>query len=451
MSATRAETTRKRSSAQIMVRDGLSLTAGAGVTSLVGVLAWVVAARLLPRDQVGQASAFVSGMLLVAGLGDLGLSMAVMRWVPRAGKYRSKLIKRCYCVVLAGATLAAAVVLLLPTGDEIKETLPEYGALIFSVACVTWAVFQFQDAVLVSVGKARWVPFENSGIGLARVGILLVAAPLLGAAGILLSWIGPSMIGVLVISVMIHRALRREDESTLRQDFATLPDRREVVRLLAPAYPAKVFGGFLTDLVPLLVIGAFGPAYGAVFFLVWMAGNTVDYAALSFAQSVIVRISHEPHRTNELFLIGCRKVALVFVPPLLIGIVFAHPLLSIFGAGYAHDGTTLLRLILLGCLPRLMTTLVVALGIAHGRGLLVGALEASSAVGVLAVVAMTPAGQGTLIGVGFLVVQVLVAAGGLITLFARRVHQRLPSMCGTKLRKPRPAPLPAGSLDLGPN
>lgn len=424
MSTTQHNAAPKRTSAQTMVRDGLSLTVGAGLTSIVGVLAWIVAARLLPRHEVGQASAFVSGMLLVAGLGDLGLSLAIVRWVPRAGVHRARLVKRCYCVVLAGSAAASVVVLLLPTGDEILETLPKLGAVAFIAACVTWALFQFQDAVLVSLGKARWVPFENSSIGIARVGILLIAAPILGTAGILMSWVIPSMIGVLVISVLTHRVLTREAAPVSRPDGGTLPDRREVVRLLAPAYPAKVFGGFLTDLVPLLVIGSFGPAYGAVFFLVWMAGNTVDYAALSFAQSVIVRIAHEPHRTMELFAIGCRKTALVFIPPLLFGIVFAHPLLSVFGGSYAHDGTTLLRLILIGCMPRLVTTLVVALGIAQGRGLLVGGLEASSAISVLAVVYFTPSGHGTVIGLGFLVVQVLVAAGGLTVLFLRRATAR---------------------------
>lgn len=403
-----------RGSEQVMVRDGLSLTMGAVVTSLVGVLAWVVAARLLPREQVGHASAFVSGFLLVAGLGDLGLGAALMRWVPRAGKHRAALILRCYGVVLLGSCAAAVVVLLLPTRHTLLAALPHFGLVVFLFASVSWALFQFQDAVLVSLGRARWVPFENTSIGLARVGILVVAGPLLGSAGILLSWVAPSVVGVAVVSILVHRVLSRERAPDVPDMPAVMPDRREVVRLLAPIYPAKVCGGLLSDLIPLVVIARFGPAYGAVFFLVWMAGNTVDYAALSFVQSMVVRLSHEPRRTRELFATGSRKLAMLFVPGLLLGTALAHPLLSVFGSVYAEAGANLLRLVLLGCIPRLVTTLVVALSMAQGRGKVVGALEASSALGVIGVVALVPAGHLVLTGFGFLLVQLLVGGGAVV-------------------------------------
>ncbi|MEW2502512.1 MULTISPECIES: hypothetical protein [unclassified Amycolatopsis] len=409
-----------RNSEQTMVRDGASLVVGAVLTSLVGVAAWVVAARLLPQEQVGHASAFVSGFLLVAGLGDLGLGAALMRWVPRAGVRRTGLIVRCYGLVLAGSVLAACAVLLLPTGDEITESLPRFSAVAFLFAAVAWALFQFQDAVLVSLGRARWVPYENATIGLARVGILALAGPAFGATGILLSWIAPAVAGVLVISLVLYRVLTRDPEPAVAQRTPLLPDRREVVRLLAPTYPAKVTGGLLTDLVPLLVIGRFGPETGAVFFLVWMAGNTVDYAAISFSQSIIVRIAHEPHRTRELFGIGCRKLAMVFVPALLLAVALAHPLLSVFGQAYADQGAWLLRLVMLGCLPRLVITLVVAAGIAHGRGPMVAGLEAGSALGVIGVVAVVPITHMNLVGVGFLLVQCLVAVCALGVLWRWR-------------------------------
>ncbi|WP_116204627.1 lipopolysaccharide biosynthesis protein [Amycolatopsis circi] len=404
----------RRSSAQTMVRDGVSLVAGAVLTSAVGVAAWVVAARLLPQEQVGHASAFVSGFLLVAGLGDLGLGAALLRWVPRAGRLRTVLIARCYALVLAGSLAAACVVLLLPTGDEITESLPRLSTAAFLFAAVAWAMFQFQDAVLVSVGRARWMPYENATIGVARVAVLALAGPALGAAGILLSWIAPALAGVAVVSVLVYRVLTRQQPPDSAEPV--LPDRREVLRLLVPTYPAKVAGGLLTDLVPLLVIGRFGPAPGAVFFLVWMAGNTVDYAAISFAQSVIVRIAHEPHRTRELFALGSRRLAAVFGPALLLAVVLAHPLLSVFGRDYADQGAWLLRLVLLGCLPRLVVTLVVAAGIAHGRGRLVALLEGSSALGVLSVVAVVPMEHLALTGLGFVVVQCLVAAAATVAL-----------------------------------
>lgn len=409
-----------RESGSALVRDGLSLTVSAGLTSGAGMLAWVVAARLLPRAEVGHASAFVSGFLLVAGLGDLGLGVALMRWVPRAGQHRRRLIMRCYGIVLLASFLVAVGVLVLPTGDEIKEALPHFGALLFLFAAVGWALFQFQDTVLVSLGRASWVPYENASIGAGRVCVLIALGPLLGTLGILLSWVVPAAIGVVVVSVLVARTLSRHRIPLSLKGIGRLPDRTEVFRLLGPTYPAKVAGTSLTDLIPLLVIGRLGPTTGAVFFVVWMAANTVDFAVLSFAQSVIVRIAHEPGRSGELFWLGCRRAALLFVPALLLGVVIAHPVLSIFGGAYAAHGTTLLRLVLLGSIPRGLTTLVVALNIAHGKGKVVAALEAASAIGVVALVAVAPVHRLSTIGYGFVAVQVVVALGALV-LLARQI------------------------------
>src|SRR5205085_4283353 len=126
-----------------------------------------------------------------------------------------------------------------------------------------------------------------------------------------------------------------------------LPGRREVVGLLAPIYPARVCSALVVYLVPLLVTGRFGPAPGAVFFIAWMAGSTVDYAAIGFAQSVTVRIAHEPERAWPLLALGGRRVAVMFLPVLGLGVLLAGPLLSVFGPAYAENGAGLLRLVLL--------------------------------------------------------------------------------------------------------
>jgi O-antigen/teichoic acid export membrane protein len=395
-----------------MVRDGVSMTLSAGLTACVGLIAWIVAARLLPREEVGRAAAFVSGFMLVASLGDLGLDRALMRWVPRAGEYRGLLLRRCYAVVLVASFAAALAVLALPTGAAIRAVFgsePGLGAVLFVAASMSWALFQFQDPVLVSLGRARWVPWENTGISAARVAILAATVPMLGTGGMLLSWVAPAACGVLVISMLVRRVLTREKAPAAPGGRAVLPGRREVIGLLGPIYPARVCSAIVLNLVPLLVMERFGPAAGAVFFVVWMAGNTVDYAAIGFAQSVIVRIAHEPERAWPLFSLGCRRVAVLFVPVLVLGVLLARPLLAVFGHAYAELGAGLLQLVLLGCAPRLLIVLVLALSVARGRGWTAGALEAASAASVVGVAAVS--GSLTEIGIGFVVAQFVVAAG----------------------------------------
>ena len=65
-----------------------------------------------------------------------------------------------YAAVLAASFAAALAVLALPTGGAIRAALgSELGAVLFVAAAMSWALFQFQDPVLVSLDQARWVPW----------------------------------------------------------------------------------------------------------------------------------------------------------------------------------------------------------------------------------------------------------------------------------------------------
>jgi O-antigen/teichoic acid export membrane protein len=195
-----------------------------------------------------------------------------------------------------------------------------------------------------------------------------------------------------------------------------------------------VCSAIVVNLVPLLVTSRFGAAAGAVFFIAWMAGNTVDYAAIGFAQSVIVRISHEPERAWPLLALSGRRLAAWFVPVLVLGALLARPLLSVFGPGYAGLGTGLLQLVLLGCIPRLLTTLVLALNVARGRGWMSGSLEAVSASAIVGVAALVPKGALTEIGIGFVTVQLAVATVAAVVLIRFRRTAASQLACGAPAR-----------------
>src|SRR6187399_117409 len=226
-----------------MVADGLALSASAAITAVAGMIGWIVAARLLPPAEVGDTSAFVSGFLLVAGIAKLGLGPAILRWLPRAGSRRRSLLSRSYLAVLLGGLLGATVFVLVPAGGQMVHRLPA-GAALFVPAAVAWTLFQFQDSVLTGLGQARWVPVENGSFSVLRLALLAALAPVAGSLGLIASWLVPTLLGVGVVSVLLFLRVRPGPVP------GTLPDRREIVRLLAPTYPATVCVVVLYNLVP---------------------------------------------------------------------------------------------------------------------------------------------------------------------------------------------------------
>jgi len=398
-----------------MVRDGIALSVGAAFTSVAGLVGWVISARLVPTAEVGLTAAFTSGFLLVSGVTQVSLGPAVLRWLPRAGGRSGALLLRTYGVVMAGAVLGALVFLAFPTGEQAASAVPGWGAPLFVVVTLAWAVLQFQDPVLTGLDRAGTVLVKNLGFGVGRIAVLVLAASL-GALGILLSWAVPTILAVLGATVVVVTASRRRDVET---PAGVLPNRQEVVGLLGPTYLASIGQSLMYYLVPLIVTARYGPAPGAVFFVVWTAVNAVDVAATGFVISLVVRIASEPERAGDLVRLAGKRLAVLFGPMIAVGVLLARPLLSIFGTDYAELGSTALMVVLIGFAPRLLILVVIGVFQADGRGIPVAAFQLAGAAVMLPVALLLPTGSLVPIALGFLAVQVVVAAVAAMSLRRR--------------------------------
>jgi O-antigen/teichoic acid export membrane protein len=397
-----------------MVRDGVWLSLGAAFTSVAGLIGWIISARFGSRDVVGETAAFTSGFLLVSSLSQISLGPALLRWLPRAGKRTGALLIRSYLVIVLAALAGAGLFIALPAGRHALAALPGWAAPMFIGTTLAWALLQFQDPVLTSVNKAGTVLAKNLGFGVGRVGILLIAGSTAGALGIVLSWAVPAVIAALAVSVVVVRAAVHRRG----QRGGALPDRTEITRLLGPTYLATIGQSLLYYLLPLIVTGRVGAADGAVFFVVWTAVTALDVAGTGFVNSLVVRVSVRPAEVGQLTRMAGSRLIMIFAPMMLLGAGIAYPLLSLFGHDYATVGATALRLVLLGCLPRLVVLLAVGVCQAQGKGFIVAALQLSSAATMIPVAVILPASL-TMIGIGFVVVQVAVAIGAAITLRSR--------------------------------
>ena len=406
-----------------MFGDGLALGASALLTAGAGMAGWLIAARLLTRSEVGTTSVFVNSFILIAAIAELGLGPALLRWLPLSGGSTASLLKRVYLLVSVAA-VAIGIGWLLIAGSGVTAAVPVMGGLLFVLAGLGWTLFQLQDLVLTGVGAARWVPLENLLFSVARIVLLVVLGPSLGAKGLVLSWIIPTLVGVVVVSVALLIKNRSRPVTA-----GVLPTRREVVKLVGPTYPATVFLAVLYNVVPLIVSARYGSAVGAVFFIVWTGLNALDLAATGFVNAMVIRLAKFGSDSSRLIRESITRSLTIFLPLLAVGFVLANWVLGWFGPAYAAVGTDLLRVILIAFPARLMVVLVTGAHLAAGRGSLVALLQGLNAAGMLAVITLMPTPDLTLIGYGFLALQAVIAAAGLLDL-RRRSLRAVPVMAG---------------------
>lgn len=400
-----------------LVGDGIALAASVGINAVVGLVAWIVAARLMPAAEVGIASAFVSGFILVAGLTGLNLGVALLRWLPGAGRHAGTLVRRCSVTVVLLSVVVASGYLLLPGSGVIFQAVtgtPDpslVGWAVFAVAAGAWSLFQLHDLALVGLRRPWWAPLKNVLASAVRLAALLVIGAGLTSRAVVLSWVVPTLLCAAVVAALAAVVARGLPDPPT--GAGRLPGRREVLGFLGPTYVGQLAMALLYFQVPLLVIVRFGPEAGAAFFIAWQVVTVVDVVAFRFVNSLAGQAARYPDRAIELSRLARRRLLMLVLPWLAIGILLAGPALAVFGPAYPVAAPAL-QVLLVGACFRLLVVHALgmrqALGDAAGFARLQLATSLTVLAGMLAVPADGEAGPALLrVALVYLAVQAVFA------------------------------------------
>jgi O-antigen/teichoic acid export membrane protein len=373
--------------------DGLALSISGAVGSLAGFISWLVAARMMPQEAVGLASAFVSAFLLVAGTAQLNLDAGLLLWMPKAGRKAPLLFWRSHALIIP-ACLAVGLVYVLAVVPSLARTgagangPPTLGVLLFLVAAAGWGLWGIHDYTLVIVEKPWWTVWRNVAFAVVRIGLLLALGMSLGPQGIVLSWVLPIAVWT-VAGALIGGVLTRQFGR--RTDTGWLPTRREAVSFLGPTTVAHWGTVLLMNQVTVIVIERFGPVPGAAFFIAWQAVMVIDIAAARFMLSLSAQIARDPDRASTHIAASRKRLFVIFVPLVLVGVLLADIGLRIFGAGYA-EAANVLRVLLIGMIPRLVITHELGVRQALNNGMGFARLQLISTLVVIVVALFVPIG-----------------------------------------------------------
>jgi hypothetical protein len=344
----------------------------------------------MPQESVGYASAFVSAFLLVAGTAQLNLDAGNMLWLPKAGRRASTLFWRSHAVIVPACVVVALVyVAFVPSLAETGAG-PDWpfavGVALFVIASAGWGLWGLHDYTLVAVGRPWWAPGRSIAFAVARIGLLVALGASMGPLGIVLSWVVPIALWTVGSAAVAGYFTRRFSRLT---DDQWLPTRTEVVSFLAPTTIAHWGTVLLFNQVTVIVIQRFGPAAGAAFFIAWQAVMVIDIAAQRFMQSLSTQLARDPDNAREHIAASRKRLFVIFLPMVVVGILLADLGLQIFGPGYAEAGDVL-RLLLIGMVPRLLIAHELCVRQALNEGMAFARLQLASTLLVIVVVVFVP-------------------------------------------------------------
>lgn len=377
-----------------MFKNAYFLMLSTGVSAVLGLGFWLVAARYYSEEAVGQGSAAIAAMRLLAGITATTMIGAVVRFVPRAGRATGALVWRAYAASSV-VVVTAAVVFLLTLGmwgpSFAPLGTPAAGTL-FVAASVAWALLTLQDGVLTGLRRAEWVPAGNAVFSLGKLVLLIVFATALPVLGIFVSWAVAIAFSTLPLGWLVFRRLIPRQAAADRH--VEPPGTREMGRFLAGDSLGALFSLAMINLLPVMVAVRFSAAENGFFYVAYTVGGTMEFLAINMASSLTAHASHDPRRLADGVRGALRRMTLLLVPVILVLVVFAPRILAPFSPDYSAHGSTVLRLLAVGALPRVAVELYIGVLRVQGRTGMLAVLQGAMCTLVLgsAAVLFAPTG-----------------------------------------------------------
>jgi O-antigen/teichoic acid export membrane protein len=336
-----------------ILAGGASMMGSSVVTSILGVVFWIVAARMYSREAVGLAAALIA-LIGIAGLvGALGIGTLLMGQLPLISGGRSVLILTGASVAGAvGAGLGGAAALLAPAFSSTIRAQGATGAHMILIA--TGASLTAATIVLDSASLAVWPAghvLRNTTYCVSKLVCLGVVAVRL-SSGTGFAVLGAWVMG-LALSLVVLPGFVRIDSTRLRfcdlgpsfrmlSELRWLAVRHQVVNLAMQAP---------TLALPVVVAGTVSLATNADFYVAWMVAALLFMvpSALSAAVYPVTIGEMTSLRYNIRFsLILSGMIALLGY---LLLILFAEPFFRLFGSHYSQHAAPAVAIIALGVFP----------------------------------------------------------------------------------------------------
>lgn len=381
--------------------NAYALVANQALSAALGLVYWMLAARLYGVEIVGVSSAVISTLLLISGIAELGLTGGMVRFLPRAGVRTRRIIALSYGASIAATVLLSIVFLALGASVQLAELLGSPAMVAFWVifAAASRTIFRIQDAVLTGLKQARWVLIENTIYNVAKIAILVAGVRWLANAGIVGSWFIPTPLVIALCTWLIFGVYTRRE----RLEPAPAGSAPLTVREIALSAGGDHIGSLVAETasraLPLVVVALLGAAANAYFYQAWLVAATWGLFAGSMTDSFIAEAAGDRANIGQYSRDILRQMATMILPAATVVALGAPLVLGLFGESYAAEGSTLLRVLCLSSPLVLFNTWYLAYARVIGRIRRVVWLQILGA-GLLLVLTYLLVGPFGIVGVG---------------------------------------------------
>lgn len=352
-----------------LYRNGYALLVSGVMAAGLGLVYWLVAARLYTPEIVGINSALIAAILFLSGIAQLGLNTLLTYFIPRAGAQAGTLIGYAYlgssaAAILVGLLFVAGVNLWSPQLSVVFSDAVM--VLAFVAAIVTMTLFTLQDSVLIGLRQSLWVPVENSLVALIKIGLLVGVVNLWQQYGIAAAWMVPTLLALVPVNWFVARRFLPNQQRISQGETSQLT-MRGIRSHITGNYVGGLFFLSSTTLLPVIVTQVLGAEANAYFYMPWMITTGLHLIPQSMATSFTVEATHDQARQTEYYRKVLNQCVRLLFPLIILVSVGAPYILAFFGNAYAAQGTMLLRILPLALIPNVFVAMYLSMARLQNR------------------------------------------------------------------------------------
>lgn len=322
----------------------------AAAGSLTGFIFWVIAARLLSAEQVGLGAAYLNAVALITILGDLGFSVALLRYIPVMREGKTSYIN---AVLLFNActNLFISIVFILGIPLWADEILSLHdgllGSTIMVLTCIFFGLGLIIDNIFIAHQKTQFALLRSICANLLKIIFLIILIKFAPIVSFLFSLALASFITVLISVYFLIPILISNFKPFQHISFRVLLSQ---IKFAISNYYVNIIKSILPVLFPLIVVNILGPQSNAYFYTSWMMANFLYMIPIAISTSAFADIAklNSNYAQKNLKIL---RLNLLFLIPICVVIIYISPLLfSIFGKDYIV-GKTLFTILAFSVFP----------------------------------------------------------------------------------------------------
>ena len=318
--------------------------ANTAVTSGLGFIFWIVVARLFSEADVGLGSAIISVVTFLALISNLGLNIALIRFLPET-REPVKMINSCLTTGGIAAIIISGI-FIAGLGFWSPQTAFIRDSAIFILALITFTIFDtltgIMNSVFIAMRRAEYVLIKNTIFSLLKIPLPILMSVYFYSFGIFSSW--GLAVSIAVLTSLLLFIPRLQD--TYRPvPSLNLHIIKDIWRYSAGNYFALLFAAAPSLILPILIVNLAGKEANAFFYVAWMIYGLL----VAIPVAVSLSLFAEGAYLRDRLAINARRsfkfILILLIPAIILVVALGKWLLLLFGDEYSSNALRLLLIL----------------------------------------------------------------------------------------------------------